>query len=173
MTGRLSSAKDDFWKTFPKGTVGIDLGESQVGERRHLKRAQHLFPAHAPSAKIVQQFSRFRGRHAGKMSRNLGRVTRENGEIPTCFLRVVILYCALFLKESTLMRRPKGIKTRKSVAKRFKISARGKVLRMRAGKRHLLATKNPTRRRSLGTAVVVDPTDAYRITQNLPFSHRS
>ncbi|MBI2949541.1 MAG: 50S ribosomal protein L35 [Verrucomicrobia bacterium] len=69
------------------------------------------------------------------------------------------------------MRRPKGIKTRKSVAKRFKISARGKALRMRGGKRHLLATKNPKRRRSLGTAVVVDPTDAYRITQNLPFSH--
>jgi ribosomal protein L35 len=42
---------------------------------------------------------------------------------------------------------------------------------MRGGKRHLLATKNPKRRRSLGTAVVVDPTDAYRITQNLPFSH--
>jgi large subunit ribosomal protein L35 len=69
------------------------------------------------------------------------------------------------------MRRPKGIKTKKSVAKRFKITARGKVLRRHAGKRHLLAGKNPKRRRSLGTATVVDPTDAYRITQNLPFSH--
>ena len=35
------------------------------------------------------------------------------------------------------MRRPKGIKTKKSVAKRFKITGRGKVLRSRAGKRHL------------------------------------
>ena len=69
------------------------------------------------------------------------------------------------------MRRPKGNKTRKAVAKRFKITARGKVLRMHGGKRHLLATKNAKRRRKLGTAVVVDPTDAYRITQNLPFSH--
>ncbi len=69
------------------------------------------------------------------------------------------------------MRRPKGIKTRKSVAKRFKITARGKVLRSRAGRRHLLQTKNPKRRRSLGKGVVVDPTDTYRITQNLPFSH--
>jgi large subunit ribosomal protein L35 len=69
------------------------------------------------------------------------------------------------------MRRPKGIKTRKSVAKRFKITAKGKVLRPHAGKRHLLATKSPKRRRALGTAVVADPTDAYRITQNLPFSH--
>ena len=69
------------------------------------------------------------------------------------------------------MRRPKGIKTKKSVAKRFKITARGKVMRMRAGKRHLLQTKSPNRRRSLGTSKQVDPTDAYRILQNLPFSH--
>lgn len=69
------------------------------------------------------------------------------------------------------MRRPKGIKTRKSVAKRFKITARGKVMRMRAGKRHLLSSKNAKRRRNLGTAKLVDSTDAYRITQNLPFSH--
>lgn len=69
------------------------------------------------------------------------------------------------------MRRPKGIKTRKSVAKRFKISANGKVLRWRAGKRHLLQNKGPKRRRSLGTATLVGPTDVYRVTQNLPFSH--
>jgi large subunit ribosomal protein L35 len=69
------------------------------------------------------------------------------------------------------MRRPKGIKTKKSVAKRFKITATGKVMRSRAGKRHLLQTKSPGRRRSLGTRCLVDPTDAYRILQNLPFSH--
>jgi large subunit ribosomal protein L35 len=69
------------------------------------------------------------------------------------------------------MRRPKGIKTRKAVAKRFKITASGKVLRSRAGKRHLLSTKSPKRRRSLGTAKLVDKTDADRIIRNLPFSH--
>ena len=69
------------------------------------------------------------------------------------------------------MRRPKGIKTKKSVAKRFKITATGKVMRMHAGKRHLLATKNAKRRRRLGKSAVVDATDAYRIIQNLPFSH--
>jgi large subunit ribosomal protein L35 len=67
------------------------------------------------------------------------------------------------------MRRPKGIKTKKSVAKRFKLTARGKVLRRKAGRRHLLQGKRPKRRRALGKAVVVDPTDAYRITQSLPF----
>lgn len=69
------------------------------------------------------------------------------------------------------MRRPKGIKTRKAVSKRFKITATGKVLRSRAGRRHLLAGKSPKRRRDLGKAEVVHSTDTYRITQNLPFSH--
>ena len=67
------------------------------------------------------------------------------------------------------MRRPKGIKTRKAVAKRFKVTATGKVLRSRAGKRHLLSSKNAKRRRSLGAATLVDSTDTYRIKQNLPF----
>ncbi len=69
------------------------------------------------------------------------------------------------------MRRPKGIKTKKSAAKRFKITASGKVLRPRAGKRHLLQTKNPKRRRSLTGTTAVHPTDEYRIKQSLPFSH--
>jgi large subunit ribosomal protein L35 len=70
------------------------------------------------------------------------------------------------------MRRPKGIKTKKSVAKRFKLTARGKVLRRHAGKRHLLAAKSPKRRRKLGSAAVVDDTDVDRIKLNMPFSRR-
>jgi len=69
------------------------------------------------------------------------------------------------------MRRPKGIKTKKSAAKRFKITAGGKVLRSRAGKRHLLQTKNPKRRRALRGTTGVHSTDEYRIKQSLPFSH--
>ena len=68
------------------------------------------------------------------------------------------------------MRRPKGIKTKKSVAKRFKITASGKVLRSRAGKRHLWQTKNPKRRRGLRATGLVHKTDEYRIKQNLPFT---
>ena len=68
------------------------------------------------------------------------------------------------------MRRPKGIKTKKSVAKRFKITASGKVLRSSAGRRHLAQTKNPKRRRSLRGLTRVDSTDEYRIKQNLPFT---
>ena len=69
------------------------------------------------------------------------------------------------------MRRPKGIRTKKSVAKRFKITAGGKVLRSRAGRRHLSETKIPKRRRALRGTVTVHSTDAYRVKQNLPFSH--
>ena len=68
------------------------------------------------------------------------------------------------------MRRPKGIKTKKSAAKRFKITASGKVLRTSAGRRHLAETKRPKRRRGLRGATTVHATDEYRIKQNLPFS---
>jgi len=69
------------------------------------------------------------------------------------------------------MRRPKGIKTRKSVAKRFKVTANGKVLFRGAGRRHLLQAKGPKRRRALRKASLLGPTDLYRILRNLPFSH--
>lgn len=67
------------------------------------------------------------------------------------------------------MRRPKGIKTKKSAAKRFKITASGKVLRTSAGRRHLAQGKNPKRRRRLRGSTSVHSTDEYRIKQNLPF----
>ena len=57
------------------------------------------------------------------------------------------------------------------MAKRFKITAGGKVLRTSAGRRHLCQTKSPKRRRNLRGPVAVHPTDEYRITQSLPFSH--
>jgi large subunit ribosomal protein L35 len=57
------------------------------------------------------------------------------------------------------------------VSKRFKITANGKILFHGAGRRHLLQGKHPKRRRSLRKASVLGSTDAYRITQNLPFSH--
>lgn len=68
------------------------------------------------------------------------------------------------------MRRPKGIKTKKSVSKRFKITARGKVLRSSAGRRHLCQTKSAKRRRSLRGSKLVHSTDEYRIKQSLPFT---
>ncbi|MCO5053990.1 MAG: 50S ribosomal protein L35 [Verrucomicrobiae bacterium] len=69
------------------------------------------------------------------------------------------------------MRRPKGIKTKKSVTKRFKLTARGKILRSRPGRRHLCQTKSAKRRRGLRGAALVHTTDEYRIKQSLPFTH--
>lgn len=76
-------------------------------------------------------------------------------------------------KRKEFMRRPKGIKTRKSFAKRFKITATGKVLRSRAGKRHLLQGKSAKRRRSMrGGGHLVHKTDMRRVLESMPFSHR-
>ncbi|HRZ36663.1 MAG TPA: 50S ribosomal protein L35 [Candidatus Paceibacterota bacterium] len=69
------------------------------------------------------------------------------------------------------MRRPKGVRTRKAVAKRFKITATGKVLRPHAGRRHLLASKNSKRRRHLRHSAVVESVDVARIKESLPYSH--
>jgi large subunit ribosomal protein L35 len=67
---------------------------------------------------------------------------------------------------------PKSIarsKTRKSVAKRFKITAGGKILRSRSSRRHLLSTKSAKRKRRLGKIARVHETDAARVKANLPF----
>jgi large subunit ribosomal protein L35 len=63
-------------------------------------------------------------------------------------------------------------KTKKSVLKRFKITATGKILRHRGGRRHLMTNKSAKRGRKLRKTTVVHKTDEYRITQILPFSHR-
>jgi large subunit ribosomal protein L35 len=61
-------------------------------------------------------------------------------------------------------------KTKKAVAKRFKITGTGKVLRSHATRRHLLSSKNAKRKRQLAKLVVVDKTDEKRIKANLPFA---
>ena len=68
------------------------------------------------------------------------------------------------------MRRQRTAKTRKAVAKRFKVTGTGKVLRSHQGKRHLLQSKSPKRRRSLRKSVVLTPADEARIKENLPFT---
>lgn len=60
-------------------------------------------------------------------------------------------------------------KTRKAVSKRFKITGTGKILRTRAGRRHLLECKSAKRKRQLGKLVVVHESDVPRIKACLPF----
>ena len=67
---------------------------------------------------------------------------------------------------------PKSVarsKTRKSVSKRFKVTASGKVLRSHAKRRHLLSAKNAKSKRHLAKSAVVHKTDTARIKANLPF----
>jgi large subunit ribosomal protein L35 len=54
-------------------------------------------------------------------------------------------------------------KTNKSVSKRFKVTATGKVMRRRSGKAHLLSSKNKDRKRRLSKDAVVYSADAWRI----------
>ncbi|MGJ8632962.1 MAG: 50S ribosomal protein L35 [Luteolibacter sp.] len=60
-------------------------------------------------------------------------------------------------------------KTRKAVAKRFKVTGTGKVLRRKQGKRHLLQSKNRKRKRALGKATLVSKADIKNVKENLPF----
>src|ERR1700738_1862351 len=76
--------------------------------------------------------------------------------------------CCIYL--SRLMPKPIArSKTRKAVAKRFKITASGKVLRAQSSRRHLLACKRAKRKRHLGKMAVLDKTDVARVKLNLPF----
>lgn len=61
-------------------------------------------------------------------------------------------------------------KTKKAVAKRFKITATGKVITSQSGRRHLSKSKNRKRMRHLAKSKQVDDTDVYRIKSNLPFA---
>ena len=71
---------------------------------------------------------------------------------------------------SRLMPKPiSRSKTRKAVAKRFKITACGKVLHSQSSRRHLLSAKNAKRKRHLGKMARVHKTDEARVKANLPF----
>jgi large subunit ribosomal protein L35 len=56
------------------------------------------------------------------------------------------------------------------VAKRFKITGTGKVLRRKEGRRHLLINKSAKRKRRLAKAGLVAAVDVPRVKQNMPFS---
>ncbi len=61
-------------------------------------------------------------------------------------------------------------KTRKAVAKRFKVTGSGKILRRKQGKRHILQKKNRKRKRNLGKATLVSEADIKNVKENLPFA---
>ncbi len=60
-------------------------------------------------------------------------------------------------------------KTNHSIAKRFKISARGKLLRRTPGFRHLLANKSTRAKRRASRDKTVSPGHARALLRCLPF----
>lgn len=61
-------------------------------------------------------------------------------------------------------------KTRKSIAKRFKITGTGKLLRRTPGHRHLLRNKSVKQRRRAGSAKLVAPARAADLKRGMPFA---
>jgi large subunit ribosomal protein L35 len=59
------------------------------------------------------------------------------------------------------------MKTNKSVSKRFKITAKGKVKRRQANKSHILTKKAPKRKRHLRDAQIAAPGDSRRVRKML------
>jgi large subunit ribosomal protein L35 len=61
------------------------------------------------------------------------------------------------------------LKTHKGAAKRFKLTASGKVMRRHSGARHILTSKPARRKRRLARAVVAAPGDAKHVRAMLPY----
>ncbi len=68
-----------------------------------------------------------------------------------------------------MAKKPK-LKTHRGAAKRFKVTATGKILRMHSGKRHLLGTKPANRMRRLKKLTQVHAADARNVRQMLPYA---
>ena len=64
----------------------------------------------------------------------------------------------------------KKLKTHRGAAKRFKVTATGKILRMHSGKRHLVGTKAPGRMRKLKKLTLVNKADLASVRQMLPYA---
>lgn len=62
------------------------------------------------------------------------------------------------------------IKTHRGAAKRFKMSAGGKILRMHSGKRHILGTKGPNRMRRIKKLTKVNKADTRNVRLLIPYS---
>jgi large subunit ribosomal protein L35 len=62
------------------------------------------------------------------------------------------------------------MKTRKSAAKRYKVTGSGKVLYKKQGLRHILTKKSTKRKRSLRHAGILSKAEAKKVKVLLPYS---
>jgi large subunit ribosomal protein L35 len=61
------------------------------------------------------------------------------------------------------------VKSHSGASKRFRKTGTGKFLRKKAGKRHILTSKNRERKRRLSGFVVVDPSKTGALARLLPY----
>jgi large subunit ribosomal protein L35 len=61
------------------------------------------------------------------------------------------------------------LKTHRGAAKRFKLTATGKVIRGHAYARHILTSKSSNRKRKLDQNTTVSPSDVRRVRVMLPY----
>ncbi|MBP2643374.1 MAG: rpmI [Firmicutes bacterium] len=62
------------------------------------------------------------------------------------------------------------IKTRRSAAKRFKVTGNGEFKRSKSFKSHILEKKSPSRKRNLRKAALVSKADHERVSLMLPYA---
>lgn len=61
------------------------------------------------------------------------------------------------------------MKTKRSAAKRYKLTGTGKLVRRKAFKNHILTKKSEKRKRTLSLVVEVDGSDMNRALLQLPY----
>lgn len=62
------------------------------------------------------------------------------------------------------------MKTRRSAAKRFRVTGSGEFKRAKAFKSHILEKKSPARKRNLRKAAMVSNSDHDRVVKMLPYA---
>ena len=63
------------------------------------------------------------------------------------------------------------IKTHRASAKRFKVTANGKIKRWKAGHRHILTSKDRKRKNRLQMADTVNVADEAKVRRCLPYAN--
>jgi len=61
------------------------------------------------------------------------------------------------------------MKTKRGVAKRFKITGTGKVKRSRANRRHILTSKSPKKKRHLRHGAIVSKANERAVKRLIPY----
>jgi large subunit ribosomal protein L35 len=62
------------------------------------------------------------------------------------------------------------LKTKKAFTKRLRVTKKRKILRSKEGRRHLLSSKSPGRKRGLGKKTLVSQADRRQVKDALPYA---